>query len=330
MNLSGLFGSYPGMYVSQSFLHLLISAVIADGAIRAWKITNPLVTQRFRFLVILFPVFSFPLYQLVNPERGSLFFRHAALFDSDRWLHFAIWGKVPLGFLFIFILFFTSVIFLVQELLPVLMDTLKSGRGSIGDINFCSNSHVVQTLSRLPGEKPEVLVLDDDERVIFSTTGRKAEVYLSSGLVKTLSADQMQAAVAHEMAHIERSRRPILFAVFLLRAAMFFNPLVLIQFRRATQDEEKICDDMAVSLTGKPYVLAQTLRRLYGGAGEGRAPQIREISRLRYSLEEYSHLTHIRSRIERLEKPAAKRGEYEWFIFTLAFAAVVVINYFVV
>jgi Zn-dependent protease with chaperone function len=330
MNFSGLFGSYPGMYVAQSFFHLLVSAIIIDGVIRVWKISDPLTTQRFRFMVILFPIFSFPLYQLVNPQRGSIFFRQEALFDSNRWLHLALWGKVPVGIFFLFILFFTSMIFLAQELVPVLHHALESRRGRIDDVRLCDNSAVVRALACLPGEKPEMLVLDDDENIIFSTTGRKAAVYLSSGLVRTLSAEQMQAAVAHEMAHIERSRRPILFVVFLFRIIMFFNPLVLLEFRRATQDEEKICDDMAVSWTGRPHALAETLRKLYGAAGEDdRITEAARISDLRDSLEKYSHSIHIRSRIERLEESPANEGG-GWVTFSLALLTIIVINYFVV
>jgi Zn-dependent protease with chaperone function len=331
MNLSGLFGSYPGMYGAQSFFHLLVSATIVGGAIRVWKISDPVITQRFHFLVILFPIFSFPLYQLANPQRGSIFFRQEALFDSNRWLHIALWGKVSLGIFFLFILFFTSMIFLVQELLPVLHHTLESRRERTDEVEFCDNSAVVSALADLPGDKPEMLVLDDDENIIFSTTGRKAAVYLSSGLVNTLSEEQIQAAVAHELAHIERSRRPMLFVVFLLRIIMFFNPLVLLEFRRATQDEEKICDDMAVTLTGKPHALAETLRILYGEAKEdGKSPEIAGVADLRDSLEKYSHFIHIQSRIDRLEEsPANERGG-AWGIFSLVLVTIVIINYFVV
>ncbi len=331
MNLSGLFGSYPGMYVTQSFFHLLICAVLTDGAIKVWEISDPRITQRFRFLAIIFPIFSFPLYQIINPGRGSFFFRHEALFDSYRWLHLALWGKVPLGIFFLFILFFTTMIFLVQELLPVVRHTLDSRRGETDEVKYCDNSAVVRALACLPREKPEIIVLDDDENVIFSTTGRTAAVYLSSGLVGTLSAVQLQAAVAHEMAHIERSKRPMLLIIFLLRILLFFNPVVLLEFRRATQDEEKICDDMAVSLTGRPHALAETLRKLYGTQDEGgRAAQVAQVPDLKGSLEEYSHFMHIQSRIERLEKPAAEKGGGEWTKFSFAFAAMIIINYFVV
>lgn len=330
MNLSGLFGSYPGMYVTQSFFHLVISAIIVDTAIRVWKISDPRVTQRFRFLAILYPIFSFPLYQIVNPGRGSIFFRQEAIFDSNRWLLLDLWGRIPLGIFFILMLFFTTMIFLLQELVPVVRHTLESRDEELGEEQYCDNSSVIQALAPLAGEKPEILVLEDDDHIVFSTTGKRAAVYISSGLVKTLTPEQVQAAVAHEIAHIERSKRPMLFIVFLMRILMFFNPIVLLEFRRATQDEEKICDDMAVSLTKKPHALSETLKKLYRGTEDADLPQIRQLSNFKDSLEEYSHYMHIQSRIERLEGGSASKRGGEWFTFSFALIAIIIINYFVV
>jgi Zn-dependent protease with chaperone function len=328
MDLSGLFGSYPGMYIVQSFLHLTISAVIVNAAIKVWDISNPLITQRYRFLAIIFPIFSFPLYQLINPERGSIFFRERALFDSSRWLSLAIFDKMPLGLLFILLLSVTTMVFLLQELIPVARHSLET-RGEERGVKFGDSTGVNELLAGLPGEKPEVLVIEDEDCIVFSTTGRKAAVYLSSGLLKALGPEEVQAAVAHEIAHIERSRVPVLFIVFLLRVILFFNPVVLFEFRRATQEEEKICDDMAVALTKKPHALAETLKKLYRRAEDG-VPGIENLSNLKASLEEFSHVMHIESRIERLEDEKANKTDAEWLRFSMIFMAIITINYYIV
>jgi Zn-dependent protease with chaperone function len=329
MDLSGIFDSYPGMYVVQSFFHLTISAVLVNAAIKVWDMRNPLITQRFRFLAIIFPIFSFPLYQLINPERGSIFFRERALFDSSRWLNLALFGKIPLGLLFILLLLFTTMIFLLQELIPVVRHTLESRSGETGDVEFGDNAGVNELLAELPGEKPEVLVVEDDDCIVFSTTGRKAAVYISSGMLRALDPEEVRAAVAHEIAHIERSRLPVLFIVFLLRVLLFFNPVVLFEFRRAAQEEEKICDDMAVALTNKPHALAETLKKLCRRA-EGGVPETGGLSNLKDSLEEYSHVLHIERRIERLEHGNSNKKDGEWLRFSMLFAAIVVVNYYIV
>src|SRR5512143_2092508 len=94
MSISAFYGSFAGKYVAQSFCHSVIASVIMDQTLRAWKIDDPLVRQRFRLTVVLFPIFSYPLYQTINPDRGSVLFRLDALFDITRWLNMEFWGIV--------------------------------------------------------------------------------------------------------------------------------------------------------------------------------------------------------------------------------------------
>ena len=70
--------------MAQSFCHSVTAALIAERALKSWKIANPLTRQRFRLLVILLPVVSFPLYQIINGHRGSPQFRLQALFDVKQ------------------------------------------------------------------------------------------------------------------------------------------------------------------------------------------------------------------------------------------------------
>lgn len=177
---------------------------------------------------------------------------------------------------------------------------------------------------------PDIFVVQEDELLIFSTTGKKAAVYLSAGLVKTLTPGQLQAAVAHEMAHIARSKGSILLAGFVLRMFMFFNPIVLVEFRRAIRNEEKICDDIAVAMTGKPSALAQALRTFYPPPEESEARDATNRAPLNIRLEEYGHNLHLQSRIRRLEEGAPHDTGGAWFPFFASFGVVCVINYYVV
>ncbi len=102
---------------------------------------------------------------------------------------------------------------------------------------------------------------------------------------------------------------------------MFFNPIVLVKFRRTVRDEEKICDDIAVSLTRDPSALAEALGKFYHHP-DGAAP---------LSLEDHSHNLHLESRIRRLElmTASAKPGK-GIAAFTITLLAITIINYFVV
>jgi len=165
---------------------------------------------------------------------------------------------------------------------------------------------------------------------LYSVTWRKSAVFLSTGLINTLNAEQIKAAIAHEIAHIQRSKRPLLIVVFFFRILMFFNPVVLLEFRRIAQEEEKICDDIAVSITGTHYVLAEILKKFYYKTKEPEIADIKKLSALGATIEDYSHNLLLKNRIERLEQWSANNPESGWLNFFITIAVIAVINYFVV
>jgi Zn-dependent protease with chaperone function len=328
-NLSAIFNSWPGMYLVQSFLHSLIAAFIVDTALIAWRIESPVMRQRFRLMVLVLPIVSYPLYQFLSPERGSALFRLDALFDIGRWLNLELWGVVPVGVLFLLFLAFTAVIFVVQEMLPIAHHTLTPGGSSLDTTDPEPESRVTRALESLPGGKPEIFILDDEEYIMFSSTGKKPAVYLSGRLVEALTFEELRAAVAHEIGHIDRSRRPLMVVVFLLRILMFYNPIILMEFRRIVQEEEKICDDVAAELTGNRAALASALRKFYfADAGEQQHP-LPNTPRLRDRIEEYSHSILIESRITRLEEPPAPAMKGS-LAFIIVLVTIFSINYYLV
>lgn len=330
MGISTFLNTSVGMYVVQSFCHSLVAAVLVDRAFKAWKIYDPLIRQRFRLIVILFPIFSFPLYQVINPARSSVFFRMDALFDSSRWLTLELGWGVPVGVLFLVVLGATSLVFLFQELVPVLRHTMTPKHSVDEGAHFDAGTFVQDTAKVLSIRKPEVILMDEDEPFLFSATGRAAVIYLSSGLTRVLSSEELRAAISHEMAHIARSRRPLLVALFLFRIVQFFNPVVLVKYRRAVRDEEKICDDMAVKLTGDRGALAGALKNFYQKPDKKHVLSSLQSSSANMSLEEYSHNLHLESRIARLETEQAgpEPGPFAPFVLTLS--AVMLLNYLIV
>ena len=331
MNISTFYYTYPGMYIAQSFCHSFITALLVDAAFRAWKIENPVERQRFRLLIIILPIVSFPLYQLINPQRSQFTFRMDALFDITRWLNLDIWHGISGGVLFLILLSFTTLVFIVQELVPIIKHSLASrGKEAQGE-KPASDSVVGRALAKLPDPKPEVFIIQDDDLVSFVTTGERPAIFLSTGTVDSLTEDEIQTAIAHEMAHIERNKRPLLIATFLLRVVQFFNPITLAEFRRIVQEEENICDDAAVASTGKSQALADTLRKFHRPLDDSRTkPEGVTSEPLKERLEDLSHSMIIENRIMRLEGNPLQRLTRDRFAFLFTFAAIMIINYTVV
>jgi Zn-dependent protease with chaperone function len=337
MGLYLFLNSYWGIFIVQSFLHSFIAMIVINVAVRAWRLESPVIRQRFFFMVILTPVLSVHLFQALDRARGTVGFRSGALFDSMRWLNLEIAGTVPLGAVLIFLLGLTSVIFFFQEFLPVLKQTFPRKHHYFEMEKAGEDPRVEEALKGLPGEKgfpgerPRVRVLEeDDEFLIFSKFGSSPTIFVSTGLLDGLDAKQLRAALAHEMVHIRRSRRPILVVIFLLRMLMFFNPIILLEFRRIVQEEEKICDEKSVSMTGDARALADTLSRFEYKDGEAREGNSR-LAALGGILEEYSHNFLIEERIRRLiGRKKMQKSEPHFFKMALTFSAILLLTYFVV
>ncbi len=331
MNLSSFLNSYGGMFIVQSFFHALIAAIIVDRAIQAWRIRSPLIKQRFRLIVIMLPILSFPVYQMLTPERGSISFRVEALFDSSRWLNVELWGAIPLSYLFIAMLIITTTIFLFQELVPIIKHAFESKKKSFVKHEVQEPPVIKEAVNGLPDDRPEIHLINDDSFVLFSTTGSKPAIFLSTSLMESLNADELRAAFAHEIAHVVRNRMPLLIIAFLLRMIVFFNPVILLEFRRAVQDEEKICDDEAVDMTQKPQVLADALKKIYHKMEGSSIPfSVKSFSEVKESIESYSYNMHIESRVRRLENGLVKQQGREWAKLLLTGSVVMILNYFIV
>lgn len=330
MTVVNFLGSYPGMYMAQIFFHSVIAFIIVDRAMTLWNINNPLIRQRFQMMVLLLPVISFPLYQIINPDRSSISFRLESLFDVNRWLVLELWGAIPLGAFFLVIIFITTIIFLFQEMIPILLHTLEAKRLEIETEKPENDSIISQAIERLPIEKPDIFILNDDDFVLFSTTGNKAAVYISTGVIKALNAEQIQAALVHEIAHIARNKKPLLLIVFFFRVIMFFNPVALIEFRKLVQEEEKICDDMAITVTKKPQALSEVLKKLYRETQSTNPLKHGSMSEMKNFMEDYSHNAHIENRISRLEQWVVYQTDGEWHKLMLTAMAIMGINYFIV
>jgi beta-lactamase regulating signal transducer with metallopeptidase domain len=184
-------------------------------------------------------------------------------------------------------------------------------------------------MDALPVDPPRVFVVDDGGFLILSTTGRNGAVYLSSALPGTLTTEELRSAVAHEIAHVTRGRHPMLVAAYLLRALLFFNPIALMEFRRAVQEEEKVCDELAVSLTGDRQALAEALRKLYLPPEEPGPDRARKRRKTAEEIEEHGHRLNIESRISMLETGYQPDAAGKWLVPAAAVAATVAINYLV-
>ncbi len=329
MDLTNLLNAYPGIHVVQAFLHSVSAAIISYRAILDWNIRSPVVRQKFYLIAVFAPVVSYPLYQWINPDRGSVDFRLGALFDSGRWINVELWNVLPVGLLLALVLAAATAVFLFQELIPILRHRSGPPDPESRTEPAARGSPAALAAEGLAEEAPDIQIVDDEDPAIHSVIGRSPAIYLTTGLVRSLQPVELRAAIAHEIAHMRRNRRPLLMISYVVRVLLFFSPGTLVAFRKAAAEEEKICDDWAVEATGRPDALAAVLEKLrHSDAYE---IEDREAGEAQRSFEQVSYDLMVQERIRRLadgESTAADAGD--WLKFAVTVAAIAILNYYIV
>lgn len=243
----------PGRYIIETTIHSIIAVIIINIIRKSWNIDSPVNLQRLHFIPIVQPPLMLIIYNILDPFRYSPERRLTALLDIEGILAVEYSG-ISLGMLLLSSMFLVVAVFIFQEILPVAKNILIIKKEEEKRIINTFHVHIFN-------KSHEVNIIEDDAYIIFSSTSTRPSIFISSGLINNFSHEELDAALAHEAAHIIRSKRPALIVVYIFRIAMFFNPVALIEFRKAVQEEEKICDRMAQEWTGNPEALRSVLKR---------------------------------------------------------------------
>ena len=87
-------------------------------------------------------------------------------------------------------------------------------------------------------------------------------IVLPLAALAQMSAAQVEALVAHELAHIRRRDYAINLLQTIAEALLFFHPGVWWVSRRIRQEREHCCDDAAIVVVGEPAAYAEALMAL--------------------------------------------------------------------
>lgn len=122
-------------------------------------------------------------------------------------------------------------------------------------LEYATVFSVIEDLSRKLKIKTPGLVFADITSP--ATIGvRNPVIILPQGLVWELAYEELEAVLAHELAHIKRKDNIWLWLNIVARDLMFFNPFAWLTFKLLADERERAADYLAVSTTGKPMALA--------------------------------------------------------------------------
>jgi len=112
-------------------------------------------------------------------------------------------------------------------------------------------------------------------------------VLLPVTAISGLSAEQLEAVIAHELAHIQRHDAFVHLFQVAVETLLFYHPAVWWLGRRIRAERENCCDDVAVALCDSPVTYANALARMaeWKAAPQlvmaaNRSPLIERIARL--------------------------------------------------
>lgn len=116
--------------------------------------------------------------------------------------------------------------------------------------------HNLGTLARQSRE--DIVIIDSTEPIAFSLGLFGPTAFISQGLIKQTSCDELQAVILHERAHADRrdNLRAILASICTLGFPAAMRRQLVGDLRMAA---EQACDGRAASALGDPLLVAQTL-----------------------------------------------------------------------
>jgi beta-lactamase regulating signal transducer with metallopeptidase domain len=98
----------------------------------------------------------------------------------------------------------------------------------------------------------------------------KPVILLPASALSGLNPHQLEAILAHELAHIRRHDYLVNLLQTVVETLLFYHPAVWWLSRRIRAERENCCDDLAVNLCGDPFTYAQALADLEGLRNPGR------------------------------------------------------------
>lgn len=108
-----------------------------------------------------------------------------------------------------------------------------------------------------------VLILPPGYSGAFAVGARKSRVLISTDLLYELDEEELEAVLAHEVAHIQSRDLLVVSVAGFLRDAVAWNPFAHIAHSRLVADREFEADRRAAAVTGNPLAVASGLLKMF-------------------------------------------------------------------
>ena len=250
----------------QAILHATVAALLVEVLLRLWRVDDPGERLALRWVAIAAPVLLTTLYLALAPWRASSWFvEHWSLFAGSHWDHLRA-GGVGVASASSVAFSFVGLALYLRDAVPFVADrlvrTMPEGGLPAGHPACARVRAALEALTVPAQRQPTTLtVVALGSPVLLCTGIDRTAIVISTGTLDRLDDDALQAALAHEIAHLAR-RDPLTgWWLMTARTLQFFNPVIQIVARQAIQDLERRAD-IAVTAQGRSRGLAAAVHRL--------------------------------------------------------------------
>lgn len=205
-------------------------------------------------------------------------------------------------------LWFTGILILLLRFVGGLYYTKqlkKSGLITISEdiITTVNNFRILSGISRPVSIFESVLI-----KVPVAIGYLKPVILLPAGTITGIPPSQLEAILAHEIAHIKRSDYLHNLINSLIEIIFFYHPAIWWISNRLNEERENCCDDIAISITGNSAELAWALAGLS-----------QNFNHHQHILAMTGKQNHILERIKRLTgiKKSARKLSYHSYVFLI-------------
>ncbi|MDA8235262.1 MAG: M56 family metallopeptidase [Clostridia bacterium] len=136
-----------------------------------------------------------------------------------------------------------------------------------GFATLATQSRIIESAQNLAYkgkiEIPQIVVTPYLFGQAFTFGYRKPVIVLSQGLIDNLDDEELEAVLAHELAHIIRKDAILNWIAVFLRDLMFFAPVTYWVYNYFADENEKASDDITLQLTDKPLAFAAALIKVW-------------------------------------------------------------------
>lgn len=259
--------------MSEAITQTLIAALMVEALLRLWAATDPGFRIRMRLLVLLVPLVLYPALVVLAPFRQEPHFAERwAVFSVQRWSSVEALG-VGLERIWLGLCVAAGVGLLLLDLVPYVRR--RGRRRTLAQASRPAPPELMDqvraTAARLRVPVPPTALVDVPAVVLFCTGVRRPRLLVSRGALEAFDPEELDAAIAHELAHIVRADVLASWGLFTARILQAFNPPVHLVVHALARDLERRADDDAAGEEKPRLALGSALLKTWRSGQRGSA-----------------------------------------------------------